>query len=166
MRELVGLTRRDQEGDCPTTRIGDHDCLGAKAAARAPKRLTFSSASASPPLLAAPAVLACGLMFVPWRKAIPSSTPRFSAMSSRRSYPPSFAQRMKVCAAFHHDPRATGTARHFAPFVPRQMIASTVRLRSEGGTLAIGTASLDQGLQNRPLSVRQHRHDPPPFMPV
>ncbi len=36
-------------------------------------------------------------------------------------------------------------ARHFAPFVQRQMMASTVRLRSEGGTLAWGRQASTKG---------------------
>ena len=145
MGQLVRLPRRDPEGDRSTARIGDHDGLGAKAAARAPKRLTFPAASASSPFLDAPAALACARIEVPSRKAMPSSTPRSCARLSRRSHTPSRAQRMKIWAAFHHGPSSSGTARHLAPFVQRQMIASTVRLRSEGGTLAWGRQASTKG---------------------
>jgi len=141
----VRLPRREPEGDGPAAGVRDHDSLGAKAAARAPKRLTFSAASASSPFLDAPAALACALMLVPSRNVMPSSTPRSCAMVSRRSHTPSLAQRMKIWAAFHHGPSSAGMARHFAPFVQRQMIASTVRRRSEGGTLAWGRQASTRG---------------------
>ncbi len=145
MGQLVRLPGRDPEGNGPAACVRDHDGLGAKAAARAPKRLTFSAASARSPFLDPPAALACALMFVPSRKAIPSSTPRSCARLSRRSQTPNLAQRMKICAAFHHGPSSSGTARHFAPFWQRQRMASTVRLRSEGGTFARGRQASTKG---------------------
>src|SRR3954451_20508879 len=80
--------------------------------------------------------VACALMFVPAWKAMPSSTPRRRAIVSRRSHTPSRAQRMKIWAAVHQGPSSAGAAPRFAPFWQRQTMASTVRRRSEGGTLA------------------------------
>lgn len=44
-----------------------------------------------------------------------------------------------------------GTARHFAPFVHRQMMTSTVRSRSEGSTLAWG-GRLRRGAPTPPIA--------------
>ena len=105
---------------------------------------------------------------------MPSSTPRAFAASNRRSHTPSLAQRMNSRAAIHHDRptmigkadekrcfsfsaakgtariraeglNSAGTARHFAPFVQRQMIASTVRRRSQGSTFACGRQASTRG---------------------
>ena len=129
------------------------------AAARAPKRLTFAAAAARVPFLDAPAALACALMLVPSRTAIPSSTP-----ACLRPVEPSVphakrAQRMKICAAFHQGPSSAGMERHFAPFVQRQRSPPPCR---EGRRAAPwrGTARLDQGLQLRPLRIRQHHQTP------
>ncbi len=52
---------------------------------------------------------------------------------------------MNVCAAIHQGPSSAGTARHLAPFRQRQMIASTVRRRFDGGTLACGRQASTNG---------------------
>jgi hypothetical protein len=52
---------------------------------------------------------------------------------------------MNVCAAVHQGPSSAGMARHFAPFRQRQMIASTVRRRFDGGTLARGRQASTSG---------------------
>ena len=76
---------------------------------------------------------------------MPSWTPRAWAAASSRSHTPSRAQRMNVCAAIHHGPSSAGMARHFAPFRQRQTMASTVRRRFEGGTLACGRQASTRG---------------------
>ncbi len=145
MWKFVGLSRRDPEGHGAPAAVCEDYGLRAIAAARAPKRLTFFAASGNSPLLDAPAAFACALMLVPSRNAIPSSTLRACAIVSRRLHTPSRAQRMKICAAFHHGPSLVGMARHCAPFVHRQRIASTVHRRSEGGTLAWGRQASTRG---------------------
>src|SRR3954464_9645513 len=59
------------------------------------------------PVFAAPAAFWCARIVVPSRNAMPSLMPsRCCANSSRRSHTPWRLQRIKVCAAIHHGPRA------------------------------------------------------------
>jgi hypothetical protein len=123
------LTGRKCECDGTALAVSDDASFGTKAAARAAKRFTRVSLSRASPFFGAPAAFWCARMLVPSRKAMPSWMAQPCATSSRRCQTPSFDQRMKVCAAFHHGPNAAGMARHFAPFTCRQMIASIVRRR-------------------------------------
>ena len=76
---------------------------------------------------------------------MPSSTPPSCAIASILSHTPRRAQRIKVCAAIHHGPRSSGTARHFAPLSCRQRIAVIVRRRRFGGTFAAGRHASTSG---------------------
>src|SRR5215216_5177469 len=62
---------------------------------------------------------------------------------------------MKVWAAIHQGPSASGRERHFAPLSWRQMIALIVRRRCRGGTLAAGRqASISGASTSHCSSVR------------
>ena len=98
-----------------------------------------------PYVLDAPAAFACALIEVPSRNTMPRSAPPAFARSNRRSQTPRRDHRMKICAAFHHGPNSVGIERHFAPFRHRQTIASTVRRRFDGGTLACGRQASTRG---------------------
>lgn len=118
LRQLVGLTRRQPEGDRPTGTVRDHASLAPIATTRAaiglrpiPRRdagtadrcFTTVSLCCSSPFRAAPAAFWWARTLVPSTNAIPSCTPRSWTRPSRRSQTPSRAQRLNVCGAIHHD---------------------------------------------------------------
>ena len=76
---------------------------------------------------------------------MPSAIPRCCCTkSSRRSQTPSFDQRRKVCAAFHHGPSSAGTLRHLAPFWCRQKIAEIVRRRCRSAVFPCGRCDISR----------------------
>ncbi len=75
VREFIGLTGRQPEGDGAALPVGDHASLGAIATTRAAKSFTSVSLGRRSPLLAAPAFW-CARTFVPSRNTMPSWTPR------------------------------------------------------------------------------------------
>jgi hypothetical protein len=135
VRQFIRLSRCDPEDDSSARCVPDDYGLGPKAAKRVLKRLTLAAALPAP-LCGRSRRLGTHPDAVPSRKAIPSSTPRFWAVSSQRSRTPRRARQRKTCAAFHQGSSSAEIARHLATFWRRRRIASAVRRRSEGGTFA------------------------------
>src|SRR5215217_149456 len=75
---------------------------------------------------------------------------------------------MKVWAAIHQGPSASGRERHFAPLSWRQMIALIVRRRCRGGTLAAGRQASISGASTshcssvRPIAPSSKPEERPP----
>ena len=75
---------------------------------------------------------------------------------------------MKVWAAIHQGPSASGRERHFAPLSWRQMIAPIVRRRCRGGTLAAGRQASISGASTshcssvRPIASSSKPEERPP----
>src|SRR6187402_2020669 len=75
---------------------------------------------------------------------------------------------MKVWAAIHQGPSASGRERHFAPLSWRQMIALIVRRRCRGGTLAAGRQASISGASTshcssvRPIASSSKPEERPP----
>ncbi len=76
VRQFVGLTRRECEGDRAPRAVSDHECLRPEAPTRAAKRLTLVPLRRCCAFLAAPAALLWARTEVPSRKVMPSPMPR------------------------------------------------------------------------------------------
>lgn len=82
-------------------------------------------------------------------------------MSSRRSHTLSRAQRVNVCAAIHPGAELGGDRPPLRPVVatPDGRLQRTAQVGRRH--LGVGAAGLDQGLQHRPLLIRQHHSRAP-----